>query len=328
DDSAWQVDPAKHSRKAEASSFSTGLATCVLAKDWSRPRGPRARHRLCRSLRAAGAVRETQRVHGDLMGRRQRCAGFAFSARNEHELRYDGQPGNCVEPILLRSRDCHNPARPVHGAIALQPRRAAGRSNGKGSGRHECACRALAGMSVLLTGPVELELLAAYRCVGHQAAFRDREYGYALVVGARRGGVFLASAGACARSGCSGFRSCGSSNCDGADARSELEIAGGEFVERTLVLEKDDLAICLTTGLQADAELGHRRFANDLALLVDVPVAMRATDAEARLANGREHGEAIALRKERAALYGILEQLDRFGIIVGPCGAGHKHQKQ
>ena len=42
---------------------------------------------------------------------------------------------------------------------------------------------------------------------------------------------------------------------DRAHARIKRKLAGGEFIQRALVLEEDDLAVRLAAGLEADADL-------------------------------------------------------------------------
>src|SRR5579863_8883446 len=141
--------------------------------------------------------------------------------------------------------------------------------------------------------------------------------------------MVLRSARTCVGSRRSGVRGSPGGYRDGADARSEFEIAGRECVERSLVLEKDDLAIGLTTRLRADAELIHRRLADEPSPGVDATIAMRATDHESAFADGRKHGVAVALGEKRLALPGVPEQFDRTGIVViGPCRAAHERQKQ
>src|SRR5262249_44936638 len=153
-----------------------------------------------------------------------------------------------------------------------------------------------------------LELLAAHGCPSDQASLGDRKHGHAPVIAAGRLRILLAAARTRFRSSRSGFRGCGCRDRYGFDAGPEFEIAGAEFIERTLFLKEVDHPVPLPTSRHADADLGHGRFADALALFVDTAIAMRAADAESRLADGREHSVGMGVGKEMTALPGILEQ--------------------
>src|SRR5512134_163999 len=131
-----------------------------------------------------------------------------------------------------------------------------------------------------------VELLAADGRLVHQAALGDREDCHALLVLA--GGLGVALGAACARARAAGRGLCRSARRDRhrGGLRAELEIAAGEFVERPLVLEEDDLAVRLAAELQPDGELRHRGVADVGALRVHAAGAVRAADADAALADG------------------------------------------
>src|SRR5579859_5380003 len=67
-------------------------------------------------------------------------------------------------------------------------------------------------------------------------------------------------------------------NGDGACAGIEFELARFELIEGTLVLEKDDLAVRFPAGLKSNAQLRHRRIADDPVMHVHVTLASRAAD--------------------------------------------------
>ena len=62
-----------------------------------------------------------------------------------------------------------------------------------------------------------------------------------------------------------------------------------EIFEGVLVFEEDHLAERLAAGLQPDADLVHLHVADVFALFVGAPAAVRCPDAQAALADGREH---------------------------------------
>src|SRR5690606_33135598 len=101
-------------------------------------------------------------------------------------------------------------------------------------------------------------------------------------------------------------------HCGSIDA--EFEISAGEFLERPLILEKDDLAERLAARLQADAELRDGGVAHVLAFSVDAALTVRAAYAKARFADGREDGIAVGGFEEFAAFAGFIENLD--GLLV------------
>jgi len=90
------------------------------------------------------------------------------------------------------------------------------------------------------------------------------------------------SAGSAARSGRDGHRT---------DVRPKLEITQGELLEGAPILEEDHLAVSLGSGLKPDTQLGHRRVADILALLVDTTAPMGPSNDEATLSDRRKYGD-------------------------------------
>src|SRR4029077_12078333 len=87
-----------------------------------------------------------------------------------------------------------------------------------------------------------------------------------------------------------------------------------------------DLAVRLTAGLKTDTQLIHRRIAHVRAVSVDVAAPMRSTDHKAALADGWEHGIAVAVVEEGGALACVPKERRRVGIRVGPTGRAPEHQ--
>src|SRR5690606_24976142 len=102
-----------------------------------------------------------------------------------------------------------------------------------------------------------------------------------------------------------------------------------ELVERPFILEEDQQAVTLRARLPTEADLGHLGRAHLLALPEDAARAVSAADAEPGLADGREHGVAVALLEEGGAFAGLLEQLDGLGtlgrVVIG-LRQGAEHQ--
>src|SRR4029077_2226609 len=146
------------------------------------------------------------------------------------------------------------------------------------------------------------EFLTGDRGLVHGAAFYDREDRKTLVVPARGAGVLLAAAGTGTSAGGARARSGGGRDGDRVDVRSELEVAPGEGIKGGLVLEEHDLAVRLTAGLKTDPQLLHRRIAHVRAVSVDVAAPMRSANHKAALADGGEHGIAVAVVEEGGAL--------------------------
>jgi len=104
---------------------------------------------------------------------------------------------------------------------------------------------------------------------------------------------------------------------NGARIGAELEAAGGEFIEGSLVLEENDLAVCLAPGLKTDAHLSHRGVTDMSSVRVHVTASVSGAYDETALADGWKDRVAVALGEKRGALAGILEQSDGVGIFVG-----------
>src|ERR1700722_1598830 len=141
----------------------------------------------------------------------------------------------------------------------------------------------------------------------HQAALGDGEYRHALIVVAARSGVVLGAAGA--RAGAVGRRAGVGSSGDGHDARigSEFKAAGLELIQRTFVLEENDLAVGFAAGLESDAQLSHLRIAHMVAVHVDVALAESAADAQRARTHRGEYGISVAVAEECRTGAGILE---------------------
>src|SRR4029077_19454293 len=146
------------------------------------------------------------------------------------------------------------------------------------------------------------EFLTGDRGLVHGAALDDREDRKTLVVPSRGAGVFLAAAGAGTGAGGAGARPGGGRDGDRVHVRSELEVAPGEGIKGGLVLEEHDLAVRLTAGLKTDTQLIHRRIPRVRAVSVAVAPPMRRADHKAALADGWEHGIAVAVVEEGGAL--------------------------
>ena len=84
--------------------------------------------------------------------------------------------------------------------------------------------------------------------------------------------------------------------------RSQFKTLAGESLIRPLVLEENDLAERLATGLEANRNLGHLRGPAELVLFEDPSGAMGSPDAESALADRREYHAAIVVRKEPVGL--------------------------
>src|SRR5579871_2694017 len=148
----------------------------------------------------------------------------------------------------------------------------------------------------------------------HQAALCDGEHSHSLVVATDGIGVVLSAARTGSGATRPRARRGSRSDRDRARVGAELEIAGGELIQCSFVLEEDDLTVSLTAELEAHADLGHRGGSDELSLRIDAAGSMGRSDYEPALANGREDRIAIAVRKEAGALSGILEKCDRRGV--------------
>src|SRR5437870_2386767 len=162
------------------------------------------------------------------------------------------------------------------------------------------------------------ELLSSDGRLVHQAALCHGERRHAPPVIANRCSVPLAAAGARGRTrrarlgvGGGGYRNDGS-------ICAEFEVTAGEFLQRALVLEEDDLAVGLATELKANRNLRHRRVTDDLALSIHAAAAISAADHDAPLPDRREHRVPKGGVEELAAPPRVFEDADRVAIFVGP----------
>src|ERR1700733_330485 len=114
----------------------------------------------------------------------------------------------------------------------------------------------------------------------HQSALRNGKHCHTFFVDALGGRILLlgAGSGACpigrgARVGARG---------DGYHTRvgAELKAAGLEFVQSAFILEENDLAVRLATGLKADTQLAHFRITDIVAVQIHASLAERAANAQ------------------------------------------------
>src|SRR5580704_2675666 len=171
---------------------------------------------------------------------------------------------------------------------------------------------------------LEGELLARHGRLIHGAAFDDGEYRHPLVVPASGRGVLLAATDFATGPIGTHRAAGGRGNGDRTHARVKRELAAGEFVQRAFVGEEYDLTVGLAAGLGTDADLIHRRGADELALLIHTSGTVRCADDEAALTDGREDGVAIAIVEIGRALAGILEQRDGVGVRARQQYAGRQ----
>src|ERR1700722_11363659 len=135
-------------------------------------------------------------------------------------------------------------------------------------------------------------LLGAERLVGeflagnggcvHESTLCDGEYRHAFLVDAARSGVFLATTGSGRRAAGAHARRSAGGDRDRARAGGELERSGFEFVQRTLILEENHLAIRLAAGLESAADLTHGGVADGTSVNVNMTLAQSAADDETR----------------------------------------------
>src|SRR5208283_5347350 len=172
------------------------------------------------------------------------------------------------------------------------------------------------------------EFLSGNSCLIHQAALGNREHRHALLVVARGRRVLLAAARTRGRAAGAGACRGARGNGDRADVSAEGESAGGEFIERPLILEEDDLAVGLAARLQTDAQLRHRCVADVLALLVDLARAVGRADQESALADRRKNHIAVAGAEKCGACARILEQTDGVAVAVGQRRESRERQRR
>src|SRR5258708_9360933 len=159
------------------------------------------------------------------------------------------------------------------------------------------------------------EFLARQRSGILQAAIGNGEYRHAGVVDAVGACIFLprTRSGGDAVGSRAGIGRRGDRN--GARARGKLKAARLELVEGAFVLKKDDLTEVLAAGLKTDAELLHRRIADELPLDIHPAPAERAAHEQSCLADVGKHGIGVALLKESGAFARILEERNRVLIL-------------
>lgn len=119
---------------------------------------------------------------------------------------------------------------------------------------------------------LELELLSAHAGLVHEPAACDGEDGDAEL-------VFRVG-------GCAG----GGRHCAGLGAEGKLAFL--EAIEGLGGLEEDDFGIHLASELKTDRDLRQGRFADEVALLKHLPLAMRAANPQPALPHAGKHGEA------------------------------------
>jgi copper homeostasis protein (lipoprotein) len=163
-----------------------------------------------------------------------------------------------------------------------------------------------------------IELLPADARLVHEPALGHRKRCHALVVLADSLGVVPSSTCASRRARRRGLGTGSGGNGDRGRFCAELEVAAREFLERTLILEEDDLAVGLASKLESDRDLRHGRVPDVLALFVYPTSSIGAANAHAALAYRREDCVPVRGAEEPAALAGLLEYVDRVLILVGP----------
>src|SRR5258708_38482258 len=151
----------------------------------------------------------------------------------------------------------------------------------------------------------------------HEPTLRDREDRHAsLIVAIRRGIRRLSTRLRRHAIGTdAGRRACG--NGDGTRTRVEFEFTRFKFIQITLIFEENDLAIRFAAGLESDAQLRHRRVADQPVMHIHVTFTSCAADNEPSRADGREHRITIAIVEKYSALSGMLEKLDGLVVVAG-----------
>src|ERR1700730_15417842 len=161
------------------------------------------------------------------------------------------------------------------------------------------------------------ELLAGDVGGEHEPALRDREDRHAGLIVAVRGGIRRRATRV--RRGAirtdAGRRACG--NGDGTCTGVEFEFTRFEFIQIALSFEKNDLAIRLAAGLEPNAQLRHRRVADESVMHIHVTLASCAADNEPSRAYGREYCIAIESAEKYSALSRMLEKFDGLVVFAG-----------
>jgi hypothetical protein len=85
----------------------------------------------------------------------------------------------------------------------------------------------------------------------------------------------------------------------------------------------------LAAELESNGHLGHRRIPDVLAFRVDAALAERAADTDAAFSDRRKNGVSVSRLEEVGALAGVLEDIDRFlVVVVGPSELHRQDQRQ
>src|SRR5450631_1427810 len=170
------------------------------------------------------------------------------------------------------------------------------------------------------------ELLAGDRDLAHQPALRNGEYRHALVIFTARNGILHSTADAGFSAVRTGARRRAGSHGGDTGIRSELERAGLELIQCSLVREKNDLAECFAARLKPDAEFRHRDIAHPFSMNVNMTSAMRSADAQRALTDGREYRVSVALVEKGGTLARILEQSD--GVAIAALGISRSYRQR
>src|SRR5215467_5715483 len=163
------------------------------------------------------------------------------------------------------------------------------------------------------------ELLAVDARLVHQASLCDGEGRHPLLVSTSRRSVLLAATDARGGARCARLGTRGGGDRNGGSICAEAEVTAGELLERSLILEEDDLAVSLAAELQTHAELGQRRVADVFPLFVHAALAKSTAYPHTPLADRWKHRVAIGFAEEPAAFTCIFEDADRIAVLVSPC---------
>lgn len=150
----------------------------------------------------------------------------------------------------------------------------------------------------------------------HESALRYCEHRHAFLIGTGRPCMALAAArfGRSAARARARGRACGDRNRAGAGGK--FECARFEFIQRPLVLKKDDLAIGFAACLKSDADLTHGGIADVTSMRIYTAFAECSAHAERAFTDGRKDRVPIAPAEEGGAFDGVSEQFDGIGIII------------
>src|SRR6267142_876831 len=110
-------------------------------------------------------------------------------------------------------------------------------------------------------------------------------------------------------------------NGDGARTGVEFEFTRFKLIQITLGFEEYDLAIRLAAGLKSNAQLSHRRVADELVMHIHMTLASCAADNKSPRAYRREYCIGVALVEKYSAFSRMLEKFD--GLVVFAGGVSH-----